>query len=103
MGSEPIENDDNKVMAILGWLGILGAIILAATGKRNEDKQLDMIFWQSLVWGILMCIFFIPVLGWILMVIAWIMCLIGLIMALTGKVWSSPLLGGWARKKAYGE
>jgi len=96
MGSEPIKNPDNKVMVIVGWLGILGAIILAATGKYKEDKQLGMIFYQSLVWGI---ICFVPIIG----VLAWIFILIGFILSLTGKVWQTPILGGWARDKAYGK
>ena len=96
MGSEPIKNPDNKTMAIVGWLGILGAIILAATGKKNEDKQLAMIFYQSLVWGILLIV---PIVN----ILAFIFLIIGLINGFSGKVWESPILGGWARNKAYGE
>ena len=103
MGSEPINNDENKVMAIVGWLGLLGAIILAATGKKDEDEQLGLIFWQSLVWGILLFAGIIPFIGWIIYIVALIMLIVGLVMALTGKVWESPMIGGWARKKAQGE
>lgn len=103
MGSEPLGNEENKVMAILGWLGILGAIILIATGKKDEDKQLGMIFWQSLVWGLLLFTVVIPVIGWIIYFISLIMLIVGFVMAITGKVWQSPILGGWAHKKAYGE
>ncbi|MDG6223958.1 MAG: hypothetical protein QCI82_00415 [Candidatus Thermoplasmatota archaeon] len=101
MGSEPIKKADNKVMAILGWLGILGAIILIATGKKDEDPQLGTIFWQSLVWGLILFLGIIPFIGWIFYIIAIIMLIVGLIMAATGKVWQSPLVGGWAYNKAH--
>ena len=100
MGQEPIKNADNKTMAVLGWLGVLGAIILIATGKTKEDKQLNMIFYQSLVWGIGLFLFFIPFLGWIIYLISLIILIIGLVKAATGNVWESPLIGGWAKKKA---
>ena len=60
MGSEPIKNEDNKVMAILGWLWWLGVIILVATGKKDEDKQLKYIFYQVLLISIIttICMFF---------------------------------------------
>ncbi|MCK5774353.1 MAG: hypothetical protein KAH57_11240 [Thermoplasmata archaeon] len=103
MGSEPIKNEDNKVMAILGWLGILGAIILIVTKKKDEDKQMATIFWQSLIWGIGLFLAFIPVLGWIIYIVCMIMLLVGFVMAITGKVWISPLVGGFAVKKANGE
>ncbi len=102
MGSEPIKNEDNKVMAILGWLGILGAIILIATGKKDEDEQMATIFWQSLLWGIGCFFSVIPILGWIIALISFIMLVVGFIMAITGKVWVSPLIGEWAVKKAKG-
>lgn len=103
MAEEPIKNEDNKSMAIVGWLGLLGAIILIATGKTKEDPQMNKIFYQSLIWGICQFAYVIPVIGWLIGIFAFIMLVIGIIKAFGGKVWESPLVGGFAHKKAYGE
>lgn len=95
MGQEPLKNPDNKVMAIIGWLlGWLGGVILIVTKK--DEPELQMIGWQSLIWGFL-C--YLPLIN----IVALLMLIVGLIKALTGNVWESPGVGGFARKKAYPE
>ncbi len=102
MGSVPIKNEDNKVMAIVGWLWWLGVIILAATGKKDEDEQLKYIFYQVLLLSIVttICMFFTwLIIPGIIYIVFMIFLLIGFIMAITGKVWDAPIAGGWAKKK----
>jgi membrane-associated HD superfamily phosphohydrolase len=107
MGSEPIENEENKVLFIVGWLGWIGVIVLAVMGeKRAEDKQLQFLFYQMLMLCIIMTVGFVlsfTIIGYFVGLVFAIIIFVGFIISLTGKLWIAPVGGKWAAKKVEGE
>ena len=106
MGSEPIKNEENKVWFILGWLGLIGLIILAVVGdKREGDKQLEFLYRQMMtmvIVQIICMVLFFFIVTYLFAVLLGIFMLIGFIIAITGKVWTAPIFGNKAREKVYG-
>lgn len=95
--------EENKVMAAIGYLGILFLIPLLA--KKNSPyaqfhaKQGMALFVMEVAfWIVMWVLVFIPILGWIIDLLAWLAIVVfffmGLINALSGKCTELPLVGG---------
>jgi uncharacterized membrane protein len=95
--------EENKVIAAIGYIGILCLIPLLA---KKESKFAQFHGKQGLVlfiaWIIIWVINIIPVLGWIISFVCSVLLLVlsimGLINALSGKYWKLPFLGEYAEK-----
>ena len=97
--NNPKDIEENKVMAAIGYLGILCLIPLLA--KKDSPfaqfhaKQALVLFIVEVVGWV---IFWIPVIGWILMIFVYVVALVGLVQALSGKYWKIPLVSTIASK-----
>jgi uncharacterized membrane protein len=101
--TEPQNIDDDKLIAAIGYLGILCLIPLLAKKDsayaQHHGKQGLVLL---IAWVILMFINIIPILGqilWMLGAIGLVILLImGVINALNGNMWEMPLLGKYAKQ-----
>jgi uncharacterized membrane protein len=102
--NQPPQNiDDDKLIAAIGYLGILCLIPLLAKKDsayaQHHGKQGLVLL---IAWVILMFINIIPILGqilWMLGAICLIALLImGVINALNGNMWEMPVLGKYAKQ-----
>ncbi len=95
----PLSNEQdieqNKIWALLSYLGILCLIPLLA---KRESKFAQFHAKQGLVMFIAEFFFWIPVIGWlaaIVMIFIWIMAIIKV---LQGQYWKAPIIGDIAEK-----
>jgi len=95
--------EDNKVVAAIGYIGILCLIPLllkpkSAFAKFHGKQGLILV----VAWVINFFIGIIPVLGWLLAFIGTIaliiLSLLGIIKALAGEYWQMPYLSDYAEK-----
>jgi uncharacterized membrane protein len=101
--TQPQNIDDDKLIAAIGYLGILCLIPLLAKKDsayaQHHGKQGLVLL---IAWVILMFINIIPILGqilWMLGAIGLVVLLImGVINALNGNMWEMPLLGKYAKQ-----
>ena len=97
--STPVGSDkdiqENKLMALLSYLGILFLIPLLA---KKDSPYCQFHAKQGLVLFIASFIMWIPFIGWILGVVVFILWLIGVINVLSGKMKPLPIIGGFAEK-----
>ena len=99
----PQNIDDDKLIAAIGYLGILCLIPLLAKKDsayaQHHGKQGLVLL---IAWVILMFVNIIPILGqilWMLGAIGLIALLImGVINALNGNMWEMPVLGKYAKQ-----
>ena len=94
---------ENKVVAALGYIGVLCLIPLLA---KKDSKYAQFHGKQGLILFIVEIIAFvigiIPILGWLIGFIFIICCIIlsiiGIIKSLSGEYWKMPVLGQYAEK-----
>lgn len=94
--------DENKLMAVLGYLGILLLIPLLA--KKDSPyaqfhaKQGLVLLIAGIIVGVVAVI---PVLGWIISLLGYlgyiILWIMGIVNAISGKMNELPLIGKFAR------
>ncbi|MBU3925064.1 hypothetical protein KJ854_03955 [Patescibacteria group bacterium] len=85
----------NKLWALLGYLGILVLIPLLA---KKDSKFAQFHAKQGLVMFIIGFFLWIPIVGW-LAAIAWIFIwIIAVIKVLQGQYWKAPVIGDFAQK-----
>jgi uncharacterized membrane protein/RNA polymerase subunit RPABC4/transcription elongation factor Spt4 len=102
--------DEDKVMCVLSYLGIL-CLIPYLTKKQNPTvmfhaKQgLVLLIVEAIAWVAFWFILFIPFLGWMLARVldlvllgCFIISIIGIIQAVQGNRWKIPVLGDYAEK-----
>ncbi len=102
--------DEDKVMCVLSYLGIL-CLIPYLTKKQNQNvmfhaKQgLILFIIEAIIWASFWFIWMIPFLGWMLYMVTrllllacGILSIIGIIQALQGNKWKIPVLGDFAEK-----
>ncbi len=92
---KPIDSQEKKIWAAVGYLWILSLVALAAR-KDNEYVR----FHASQ--GALMCAIsvpciFIPVIGWMINLVLGVISIVGIIKALQGEKWEIPVIGGMAK------
>lgn len=103
MLKDPKDINDNKLLAAIGYLGILCLLPLLLK-KDSEFAQYHGK--QGLVlliaWVIVSFINIIPILGWlawfVLSIIFFVLMVTGVIKALQGEYWQMPVLGAYAKK-----
>jgi uncharacterized membrane protein len=88
--------EQNKVLAAVGYLGILFLIPLLAAKQSKfaqfHAKQGLVLFVVEVILG------FVPFLGWALELVLLVVSIYGLVQALQGQWWELPYLGQYAKK-----
>jgi uncharacterized membrane protein len=96
---EPISNEkdvqENKLWALLGYLGILCLIPLLA---KKDSKFAQFHAKQGLILLIGEFFVWIPFLGWILGIIIFVFWIMGVINVFSGKMKPLPIIGELAAK-----
>lgn len=87
--------EDNKVLTLLSYLGILCLIPLLA---KKDSKFAQFHAKQGLVIAIGELLAWFPVFGWILGVILFVFSIMGLVNVLSGKMEKLPVIGDLAEK-----
>jgi len=101
--ASPKDVEENKVIAAIGYLGILFLVPLLAKKDspfaQYHAKQGMVLFIAMIVAQLGWIIYWVPILGWLVAMIVYIflfVCLImGLVNALGGKMSPLPLFGKW--------
>ena len=81
--------NDNKVMAILCYLGWLILIPLIASKSRFVKFHAN----QGLILFIAGFLSLIPLLGWVISIIAFILAILGIVNAINGRAKQLPIIG----------
>ena len=94
---------ENKVLAAIGYIGILCVLPLALKPKSQFCKFHGKQALILLIAGVInMVIGMIPVIGWILAplgaIAIIIMSLLGLLKAINGEYWEMPYIAEYAKK-----
>lgn len=87
--------EENKLWAVLGYLGILCLIPLL--GKKDSPFA-QYHAKQGLVLLLGWVVFWVPVIGWIIWLGVALLSILGIINALSGKTTPLPLVGSYAEK-----
>ncbi len=94
---DPTDIENNKVMAILAYIGILVLVpVLAAKESkfaRFHANQGLVLFIVSIILGALANI---PLIGWafsLLNIVTFVFCVLGIVNAATGKAKELPIIG----------
>lgn len=91
--------EDNKIVAALGYIGILCLIPLLA---KKESKFAQEHGKQGLVmfiaWIIGSFVFWIPLIGWALALALFVLDVIAFVKCLNGEFWEVPGLGAYRNK-----
>lgn len=99
VGTPPTGEDqdirENKIWALLSYLGVLCLIPLLA---KKDSKFAQFNAKQGLLMFILEFFIWIPVLGWLLGIALFIAWIFAVINVLQGKYWKIPILGDYAEK-----
>lgn len=90
--------EDNKVVAAIGYIGILFLVPLLAKKDspyaQYHAKQGLVLFIFGIIIGVVMVI---PLIGWVVGIIGWVICVVlfimGLINALSGQMKPLPIIG----------
>jgi len=101
--ADPKDIQDNKLIAVIGYLGILCLVPLLL---KKESPYAQFHGKQGLVllivWIIVNVVMVIPVLGWLIGFVGNIACLIlmivGIIHAANGEMKELPVIGEYAKK-----
>ena len=97
----PKDVEDNKVIAAIGYLGILFLVPLLAKKEspfaQYHAKEGMVLFISMIVARLGWIIFWVPILGWLVAMVVYVflfVCFImGLVAALSGKMKPLPLIG----------
>lgn len=92
-GAKDVE--ENKLWAILGYLGILCLIPLLA---KRDSKFAQFHAKQGLVLFIGEFFVWVPIFGWLLGIIIFVLWIIGIVNVLSGKMKPLPIVGEIASK-----
>jgi uncharacterized membrane protein len=103
MSEQDKDIEEGKVIAAIGYIGILCLIPLLA---KKESKFAQFHGKQGLVlficWIIIWIVGIIPFLGWLIAflgsIVLLILSILGIVQALSGKYWKIPFLGEYAEK-----
>lgn len=95
---DPKDAEDNKIMGILAYLGILFLVpLLAAKESPFARFHTNQGFILFLVGMVISFVAWIPVLGWIIALVGWIGILVfmilGIINAAKGEMKELPVIG----------
>ncbi len=89
-------SDSSKLMAALGYLFPIIAIIVLFVEPYKDEKFVKFHAIQALVVGVLYivagAIVWIPVIGWLLWVVPLVLAIMGLVKAFQGEYWEMPIV-----------
>lgn len=105
MGARPgPESDSNKILAALGYVFWLIALIMVLTDPGKKDPFVRYHAWQALFFGIaLIIIGLVPFIGWLAAFVLWIVGVYFAIQTYSGKYFEVPVIYGLAKKYMEGE
>jgi uncharacterized membrane protein len=87
--------DNDKVMGAVAYIGLIGVIVVIATGAHQKSSFVKFHLNQSLTLMICSLITVIPFIGWIAaipLMVLWVICLIG---AINGEEKKAPIVGNF--------
>jgi uncharacterized membrane protein len=93
--ADPKDVQENKLWAILGYLGILCLIPLLA---KKDSKFAQFHAKQGLILLIGEFFVWVPILGWLLGIVIFVFWIMGIINVLNGKMTPLPIVGELAAK-----
>lgn len=89
-------SDSSKLMAALGYLFPIIAIIVLFVEPYKDEKFVKFHAIQALVVGVLYivagAIVWIPVIGWLIWIVPLVLAIIGLVKAFQGEYWEMPIV-----------
>ena len=105
--SESKDVEENKMMAVLSYLGIL--VLIPLLTKKDSPyamfhaKQgLALLITEVIAVPVYIVLAFIPFLGWFLSVVVWlfllVMIILGIVNAASGNMKELPLIGPFGKK-----
>jgi uncharacterized membrane protein len=91
--------DDNKVIAALSYIGILCLVpLLAKKDSKFAQEHGKQGLIMLVAWIIGSFVFWIPLVGWLLLLVMFLADLYAFIKCLQGEFWEVPLLGQFRKK-----
>lgn len=87
--------EENKTMAIVAYLGLIGVIVVLATGAHSKSPYVKFHLNQSLPLMIASLLSVIPFLGWIVGLVVLVLWLMGIIAAAQGEMKRLPIVGNF--------
>lgn len=93
-------NEENKVMAIVACIPIVGLILLFVEKEDNFVRYMGAQY--TVLGAVQILISFIPVLGWalssLLALLVFVLIIVGMVKTSQGQRFDIPMLSGWALK-----
>jgi uncharacterized membrane protein len=87
--------EENKTMAIVAYLGLIGVIVVLATGAHTKSPYVKFHLNQSLPLMIASLLSAIPFLGWIVGLVVLVLWVMGIIAAAQGEMKRLPITGNF--------
>lgn len=88
-------NDENKTMAILACIPLIGLILMFV---EKDDLFIRYMGAQSTLIGVLQFFSWIPVIGWIFLPLSWVLIIIAMVKTSKGERFDMPVLSDLALK-----
>ena len=85
--------EQNKTMAIVAYLGLIGLIVVLATGAHTKSEYVKFHLNQALPLMLLSVVSAIPFLGWIVALVVLVLWIMGIIAAAQGEMKRLPITG----------
>jgi uncharacterized membrane protein len=86
--------EENKTMAIVAYLGLIGVIVVLATGAHTKSPFVKFHLNQALPIMLSFLVSWIPFVGWIVAIVGLVFWLMGIIAAAQGEMKKLPVVGG---------
>lgn len=91
--------EENKLLAALGYVGILCLIpLLAKKDSKFAQEHGKQGLIMLLVWVVGSFVFWFPIIGWLLALAVLIVNIIAFVKALMGEFWEVPVVGQFRSK-----
>ncbi len=91
--------EENKLIAALGYVGILCLIpLLAKKESKFSQEHGKQGLVLLIVWVIGSFVFWFPIIGWLLALGVLIINIIAFVKALMGEFWEIPVIGAYRNK-----
>jgi uncharacterized membrane protein len=87
--------EENKMMAVVAYLGLIGLIVVLATGAHNKSGFVKFHVNQALPLMIASILSAIPFLGWIIAVVVLVLWIMGIVAAAQGQMKRLPITGNF--------
>jgi uncharacterized membrane protein len=87
--------DNDKTMSIVAYLGLIGIVVVLATGAHQKNEDVKFHLNQSITLAVCAVISVVPFVGWIAGIgvfVLWIVCFIA---AINGEKKVAPIVGNF--------